>query len=121
MSTNLSRLLACGLFSLTMILVVRGVMATTPAVSVNEISNQSKLGKAANASLESVLAAGLKCRRQVEFDFVKKVAKKVENGTLPHALVESTFFWARRQQDQYPYISFRYALELRAKKIGIAL
>ena len=101
MSTNFSRLIACGLFCLTMILVVRSVMAAAPIVPATEIGNQSQLGKAANASLESVLAAGLKCRRPVEFDFVKKVAKKVNNGTLPHALVESTFFWARRQQDQY--------------------
>jgi hypothetical protein len=121
MSTNFSRLIACGLFCLTMVLVVRSVMAATPVAATTDISNQSKLGKAANLSLESVLSAGLKCRRPVEFDYIKKVAKKVDNGTLPHALVESTFFWARRQHEQYPYISFRYALEIRAKKLGISI
>jgi hypothetical protein len=90
-------------------------------VIISPDTNQSKLGKSSNSSLEQVLAAGLKCRRPQEFAFVKMVALRVHNGTLPRELVESTFFWARKQQDQYPYISFRYALELRAKKAGFSL
>ncbi|MDX1962723.1 MAG: hypothetical protein SFX18_06195 [Pirellulales bacterium] len=79
-----------------------------------------KLGSATGATLEETLAAGLRCRRPEEFAFVKLVADRVEEGTLPRSLVEGTFFWARRQ-NQYPYISFRYALELRAKKLGLVL
>jgi len=109
-----SALLGCLLLGGTLAILSAPSFAETPT------ANQPGLGKSSGKSMEEVLAAGLKCRRPQEFAFVKLVAKRVEAGTLPRDLVESTFFWARRQ-DQYPYISFRYALELRAKRIGLTL
>ena len=81
---------------------------------------REELGKSSNSDLEKVLAAGLKCRRPEDFAYVKLVAERVHNGTLPRSLVESSFFWAR-QQPQYPIISFQYSLRARAKKLGITI
>ena len=78
------------------------------------------LGEPASATLRRTLEAGLKARRPQEFAFLAMVAAKVENGTLPRKLVETTFFWARRQ-GRYPYIYFEFGLRARAKRIGIVL
>jgi hypothetical protein len=78
------------------------------------------LGKAASTTLKQTLEAGLKARRPQEFAFLATVAAKVEDGTLPRSLVESTFFWARRQ-GRYPFIYFQAGLRERAKRIGVVL
>lgn len=88
----------------------------SPAVSGQSVG----INSASEKSYYEVLAAGLKCRRPSEFAFVKSVAKKVETGVLPRNLVDSTYFWARRQPP-YPYIQFEFALKTRAKKMGISL
>jgi len=88
----------------------------TPAVSGQSV----EINSATDKSYYEVLAAGLKCRRPSEFAFVKSVATKVETGVLPRNLVDSTYFWARRQPP-YPYIQFEFALKARAKKLGISL
>ena len=66
------------------------------AVSGEE-QTSAGLGNAAAATLKKTLEAGLKARRPQEFAFLARVVAKVEDGTLPRSLVESTFFWARRQ------------------------
>jgi len=78
------------------------------------------LGKAASTTLKKTLEAGLKARRPQEFAFLAMVAAKVESGTLPRSLVESTFFWARRQ-GRYPFVYFQAGLRERAKRIGVVL
>jgi hypothetical protein len=78
------------------------------------------LGKAASTTLKKTLEAGLKARRPQEFAFLAMVAGKVEDGTLPRSLVESTFFWARRQ-GRYPFVYFEAGLRVRAKRIGVLL
>jgi hypothetical protein len=84
-----------------------------------EPSSQS-LEKAASTTLKKTLEAGLKARRPQEFAFLATVAAKVEDGTLPRSLVESTFFWARRQ-GRYSYVYFEAGLRARAKRIGVLL
>jgi hypothetical protein len=85
------------------------------------VSGQSvDINSASGSSYYKVLAAGLKCRRPSEFAFIKSVATKVETGVLPRNLVDSTYFWARRQPP-YPYVQFEFALKTRAKKMGISL
>ncbi len=59
-------------------------------------------------------------RRPQEFAFVNSVAAKVEGGLLPRSIVDSTFFWARRQLP-YPYVHFEFGLKQRAKKLGYDL
>lgn len=78
------------------------------------------LGEAASSTFRKTLEAGLRTQRPQEFAFVAMVAEKVEDGTLPRDLVESTFFWARRQRP-YPFVYFEYGLKLRAKRLGIKL
>ncbi|MGC4002739.1 MAG: hypothetical protein QM811_06250 [Pirellulales bacterium] len=88
----------------------------SPAVSGEQIT----LGSAAGATYEQTLAAGLKCRLPSEFAYVRVVAAKVRDGSLPQNLVDSTFFYARRQPP-YPFVYFKFALNARAKKIGVIL
>jgi hypothetical protein len=78
------------------------------------------LGRAASTTLKKTLEAGLKARRPQEFAFLAMVAAKVEDGTLPRSLVESTFFWARRQ-GRYPFVYFQAGLRERAKRIGVVI
>jgi hypothetical protein len=78
------------------------------------------LGKAAATTLKKTLESGLRARRPQEFAFLALVASKVEDGTLPRSLVESTFFWARRQ-GRYPFVYFEAGLRTRAKRIGVLL
>jgi hypothetical protein len=80
----------------------------------------SPLGTAASTSLRKTLEAGLKARRPQEFAFLALVAERVDEGTLPRSLVESTFFWARRQ-GRYPFVYFQSGLRSRAKRLGIIL
>lgn len=75
------------------------------------------LGNTKNLDLKQQLEKGLKARRPIEFDYVAKVVTLVENGTLPRTLVDSTFGYARRQPRPLQY--FEFALQFRAKKIGI--
>ncbi|HZZ71226.1 MAG TPA: hypothetical protein VFE24_03180 [Pirellulales bacterium] len=77
-------------------------------------------GPQAAPDLKDVLEKGLKARRPEEFDFVALVVTKVENGSLPRDLVESTFLWARRHPtNEFQY--FEFAMRERAKKIGVTL
>jgi hypothetical protein len=80
----------------------------------------SALGTAASTTLKKTLEAGLRARRPQEFAFLAMVAAKVDEGTLPRSLVESTFFWARRQ-GRYPFVYFEAGLRVRAKRIGVVL
>lgn len=71
--------------------------------------------------LKVTLEKGLKARRPVEFEFVALVIAKVDDGTLPRSLVNSTFLWARNNKQPYPFPYFQQALKVRAKKIGVSL
>ena len=75
------------------------------------------LGNTKNLDLKQQLEKGLKARRPVEFQYVANVVTMVENGTLPRALVDSTFGYARKQPRPLQY--FEFALQFRAKKAGI--
>jgi len=70
--------------------------------------------------LKITLEKGLKARRPSEFAFIALVIGKVNDGTLPLSLVESTFLWARKQRP-YPTVYFERGLKARARKLGIAL
>ncbi len=97
------------------------IAAVAQTGATSAVSGQSvEINSASGGTYYEVLAAGLKCRRPVEFAFVKSVAAKVETGVIPRKLVDSTYFWARRQPP-YPYIQFEFALKTRAKKMVISL
>jgi hypothetical protein len=71
-------------------------------------------------SLKTTLEKGLKARRPVEFAFIADVAARVEAGTLPRSLVNTTFLWAKKKQP-FPFPYFQQALKVRAKQAGITL
>lgn len=76
----------------------------------------------AQADLPDVetMKAALQTATPEEDGFLYRVMEKVETGTLPVALVESTFLWARQKpRNKFQY--FKRGLILRAAKEGIAL
>lgn len=77
-------------------------------------------GKAA-VSLGSRLTTGLKARRPEEVEFVERVAGMVEKGQLPAKVVDSTYLWAIRRRQAYPFPSFQRALRLQADRLGITI
>jgi hypothetical protein len=72
-------------------------------------------------SLKQALEKGLQARRPSEFKFIQLVIKKVEQGKLPVKMVERTFLWARRQQQEFPMPYFEKAMQIQAKKLGVDL
>ena len=72
-------------------------------------------------SLEDQLNTGLKTRRPEETDFVEEVARLVNEGKLPRKLVDSTFSWAVRRRQTYPFPAFERALRLQADRLGVGL
>ena len=72
-------------------------------------------------SLEDQLNTGLKARRPEETEFIGEVARLVNEGKLPRKLVDSTFIWAVRRRQTYPFPAFERALRLQADRLGVAL
>jgi hypothetical protein len=72
-------------------------------------------------SLEDQLNTGLKTRRPEETEFVEEVARLVNEGKLPRKLVDSTFSWAVRRRQTYPFPAFERALRLQADRLGVGL
>ncbi|HEV2968363.1 MAG TPA: hypothetical protein VGY55_00140 [Pirellulales bacterium] len=104
----MARLLASGL--------IVGVICIIPVA----IGRAADTGTSTTPTLKDTLDNGLKARLPSEFAFVAKVIAKVDDGTLPLSLVESTFLWARRKPD-HPFQYFQQGLTLRAQKIGVSL
>jgi len=69
-------------------------------------------------TLKDQLEKGLQARRPQEFAFIAHVVSRVEEGSLPRSLVDSTFLWARSKRP-YPFPYFERGLKVRAKKAGI--
>ena len=73
------------------------------------------------------MKTALHTARPEEDGFIDDVVDRVNNSErpaserLPAALVESTFQWARKKNTHRRFQYFRYALVLRAGKIGINL
>ena len=72
-------------------------------------------------SLEDRLTMGLKVRRPVDVAFVEQVATLVQQGKLPHKLVDSTYLWAVKRRHSYPFPAFQQALRLQADRLGLTL
>ncbi len=72
-------------------------------------------------SIEDRLAIGLKARRPEDVAWLERVAGMVREGRLPAKVVDSTYLWAQRRRQAYPFPSFRRALELQAGRLGIEI
>jgi hypothetical protein len=56
-----------------------------------------------------------------EDGFIDYVLAKVDKGTLPRDLVESTFLWAKKKKTRTKFQYFKRGLILRAESAGIKL
>lgn len=56
-----------------------------------------------------------------ENGFIDMVVAKVDKGTLPLDLVQSTLLWAKKKQQKKRFYYFKQALTLRAAARGIKL
>jgi hypothetical protein len=78
--------------------------------------------------LKEQLTLGLKATTKADKEFINLVVQKVEQGTLPRPLVDSTFLWARERANRKspsrslrPMVYFRPALAARAKMMHLTL
>jgi|LakMenEpi03Aug12_release.lakeMendotaPanAssembly.Ray.scaffolds.fasta_scaffold1293578_1 hypothetical protein len=78
-------------------------------------------GGAEVISLEDQLKTGLKARRPEEIEFIEDVVRAVNAGALPRKVVESTYVWAVRRRQTWPYPAFERALRIRADLLGVNL
>jgi hypothetical protein len=104
----MARMFAAGLLA--------GALFLHPIAAVRAADN----GTATVPTLKDKLEKGLKARLPSEFAFIATVVSKVNDGTLPLSLVDSTFLWARKRSDR-PFEYFQHGLTLRAQMIGVAL
>ena len=86
----------------------------------DDVAPATEDGKTA-VTLESRLTTGLKARRPEDVEFVERVAEMVRTGQLPAKVVDSTFLWAIRRRQSYPFPAFQKALSIQADRLGIAI
>jgi hypothetical protein len=66
------------------------------------------------------MKAALRTAEPEEDGFIDYVIRRVNKGTLPQDMVESTFLWARKKP-RHKFQYFKEALIVRAKDAGIKL
>lgn len=78
--------------------------------------------------LKEQLTLGLKATTKDDKEFINLVVQKVEQGTLPRPLVDSTFLWARERANRKSYsrslrpmVYFKPGLLARAKMMHLTL
>ncbi len=94
--------------------------ATLVASLIPASGRAADMGTSTTPKLKDTLEKGLKARLPSEFAFIREVVDKVDDGTLPRSVVESTFLWARRKP-QHPFEYFQQGLKVRAEKLGVSL
>ena len=81
--------------------------------------------RASPGTLEHYLASRLLVTNPTDSAFLEEVAEVVRSGDLPESLVRGTCEWAAvraiRQGVRYPFPSFRKALEIKARRLGVEL
>ena len=77
--------------------------------------------RGAIASLEERLKAGLKVRAPADVAFCDRVTEAVRRGEIPSQVVDSTYLWAIRRRQTYPFPAFQRALRLQADRLGITI
>ncbi|MEN6459409.1 MAG: hypothetical protein ABFC63_10820 [Thermoguttaceae bacterium] len=76
------------------------------------------LGENTGELTAETMKAALHTATAQEGDFIERVMTRVENGTLPLDLVQSTFLWAKKKPKKKFYY-FKQGLILRAADRGI--
>lgn len=72
------------------------------------------------ADLKTQLNSGLRCRRDIEFQFIDLIVQMTNNGQLSVELVKGTFQWARKKKP-YPFPYFERAIRARAAEDGVTI
>jgi hypothetical protein len=75
---------------------------------------------AASPLTAEMMIVGLRPESPSDRNYISYVAAVMEQGFVPHVLVESSFLWARKKPEHMARY-FRQAMILRAGKIGITL
>jgi hypothetical protein len=99
--------------ALTIAFAVWGALSPAPAPA------EEPVGVGEELTLEDQLKTGLKVRRPEDAEFVAEVARRVQDGSFPRKLVESTYTWAVRRRQKYPFPAFEHALRLQAERLGV--
>jgi hypothetical protein len=94
-------------------------LAVAAAVPPLTAPADEPVGIGEELSLEDQLKTGLKVRRPEDAEFVTEVARRVQDGSLPRKLVDSTYTWAVRRRQKYPFPAFEQALRLQAERLGV--
>jgi hypothetical protein len=101
-------------------LLAAGLLVGTMLIGHDGSARAADTGTSTTPKLKDTLEKGLKARLPSEFAFIKTVVEKVDDGSLPRSLVESTFLWARRKPI-HPFEYFEQGLKVRAEKLGVTL
>ena len=72
-------------------------------------------------TLEERLTTGLRVQAPADTAFCERVATLVQRGELPAKVVDSTYLWAVRRGKEYPFPAFRYAIRIKAARLGVKL
>lgn len=110
-----------GRFTLLAALALLLAVAPPGAVTARADDSSRTGGGADEISLEDQLKTGLKARRPEEVEFIEDVVRAVNAGALPRKVVESTYIWAVRRRQTWPYPAFERALRIRADLLGVNL
>ncbi len=71
--------------------------------------------------LEDQLRYGLRCARPGQIEYVQTVARAVDEGRLPRAMVNLVYRWATQRDTNVPFPYFQFALEELARRRGISI
>jgi hypothetical protein len=125
LTTYRSRLVAAAIASLA----ATALAIDAPPPPGRPVSASDTSGRGGRQiSLHDQLRVGLKAVTKADLAFINLVVLRVDEGTLPRPLVDSTFLWARLRVEtrstryfNRPIVYFQPALVLRARALGIKL
>jgi hypothetical protein len=98
-------------------------LRTLPAQQAgSSFNNAESLKSARNVTpLIDQLRLGLRTNQASQVDFLKLVVKKVEDGEISQAMVNTVYKWAISRNDRYPFPYFQVGLKELAKRRGVSL
>jgi hypothetical protein len=71
--------------------------------------------------LRDQLNFGLRTFTPQQKQFIDQVVARVDNGTLPRAMVNVVFVWSRKRKPNAPFPYFEIAMRLLAERRGVTL
>ncbi|MGA2059543.1 MAG: hypothetical protein ABSG67_03605 [Thermoguttaceae bacterium] len=98
----------------TKLLLILAVLAFFAWISASSKADSTRLDAA-------TMKAALRTDTTEEGGFIDYLIMRVNKGTLPADLVDSTFQWARKKPYKHRFQYFKQALIVRAAAIGITI